>query len=164
MRVLLVATVLLGGVLAGCGGGGPEVTIGSEAMAPTLAKGASAGVRPLEKGQVPKVGEVIAFKAPGWGPDGTADVYVRRVIGTPGSKVLCCDPSGRVMIDGEPLDEPYLKGQPASGAHFDVVVPEGRVWVLADNRPAAVDSRAKQDQPGGGGIALGDVIGVVELP
>ncbi len=35
-------------------------------------------------------------------------VLVKRVIAGPGQTVECCDAQGRVLVDGEPLDEPYV--------------------------------------------------------
>jgi len=90
-----------------------------------------------------------------------ADAFVvKRVVGVGGQRVSCCDPAGRVLVDGRPLVEPYLAG-PASSQPFDVQVPAGRVWVMGDNRDVSEDSRAHLGSPGGGTLASSVVVGRV---
>ncbi|WP_353509763.1 signal peptidase I [Intrasporangium sp.] len=88
--------------------------------------------------------------------------YVKRVIGLPGDRVRCCDPDGRIEVNGEPVDEPYLKpGQAPSTMTFDVLVPPDRFWVMGDNRGGSSDSRAHLGEPGGGMVPGEDIIGKV---
>lgn len=87
-------------------------------------------------------------------------VVVKRVIAVGGQRVACCDSAGRVLVDGTPLDEPYLAG-PASSQPFDVEVPSGRVWVMGDNRAVSEDSRAHLGSPGGGTLATSVLVGRV---
>ncbi len=86
---------------------------------------------------------------------------IKRVIGLPGDRVTCCDAEGRIEVNGVAIDEPYLDepSMPASASAFDVVVPEGRVWVMGDNRNRSADSRAHQDRAGGGTVGLDSVVG-----
>ena len=92
------------------------------------------------------------------------DVYKRqRVIGVGGDRVACCDANGRVTINGVPLDEPYAvvpggKNR-VSEIDFDVVVPEGSVWVMGDNRYSSMDSRYHQDEPGRGFVSEDEIVG-----
>jgi len=37
--------------------------------------------------------------------------FVKRVIALPGQTVMCCDEQHRVVVDGTPLDEPYVHWQ-----------------------------------------------------
>ena len=70
--------------------------------------------------------------------------YIKRVIALPGEHVEIKD--GKVYINGEQLDEPYL--QPGivtdvrSNWLSDFVVPENCVFAMGDNRPDSTDCRA----------------------
>lgn len=100
-----------------------------------------------------------------WVGLGTApDVYVKRVIGADGDLVACCDDQGRLSVNGEPIQEPYLaepasERNPASELSFEASVPEGRIWVMGDNRDESVDSRDLLGAPGGGMISQDRIIG-----
>ncbi len=87
--------------------------------------------------------------------------FIKRVIGTPGDRVACCNAQGLVTVNGVPLHESsYLyPGAAPSQIRFNIVVPPGRLWVMGDNRQISDDSRLRMSDPGGGTIAENKVIG-----
>ncbi|GAA2172604.1 signal peptidase I [Agrococcus versicolor] len=100
----------------------------------------------------------------GLAPDDSHGYLIKRVIGLPGDHVVCCNDFGQITINDVPIDETdYVtldqEGLPASGTDFDVVVPEGQLWVLGDNRYHSADSRAHMDEPTGGFVPVSDVVG-----
>lgn len=68
---------------------------------------------------------------------------VKRVIGLPGDRVVCCTAKGLLSINGTSVDESsFLRqdGQGADNVEFDVVVPADAIFVLGDNRYVSGDS------------------------
>ena len=127
-------------------------------------------------------GDVIVFRDPGhWLPPETEEQsparkfgefigvlprsgqghLVKRVIGVGGDRVKCCDKSGRITINGHPIDErSYLnQGADPSDQPFNVEVPDGMLWVMGDNRPQSADSRAHLGTPGGAFVPVNNVVG-----
>lgn len=65
---------------------------------------------------------------------------IKRVIALAGDKVDIRD--GLVYINDDLLDEPYVKGMtPKMTLEYPLVVPEGYVFVMGDNRQNSLDSR-----------------------
>lgn len=77
--------------------------------------------------------------------------YVKRVIGLPGDTLSVTD--GKVVRNGEVLDEPYLLEDTIFESMDEVTVPEGHIFVMGDNRNGSTDSRVV------GAIPKKDIIG-----
>lgn len=96
----------------------------------------------------PRRGEIIVFNSPvAWRNTPDEKDFIKRVIGIGGDHVACCDAQGQLTINGRAIDEPYLNMDagrlPASPNQFSVVVPQGRLWVMGDNRFYSGDSQER---------------------
>jgi signal peptidase I len=85
---------------------------------------------------------------------------VKRTIGLPGDRVVCCDAAGHLTINGVGITEVYLdKGVEPSNMKFDVVVPAHKLWMMGDNRSSSADSRFHSDLPSKGFVDQSFVVG-----
>ena len=118
--------------------------------------------QPEQNWFVAGVDAVLAFV--GLSAPDSNDHLIKRVIGLPGDTVACCNEFGQLTVNGVPLDEPYLRLGEQSKAtpnDFEVTVPEGRLWVMGDNRYNSADSafRNTNNLPGEGFVPIDDVVG-----
>lgn len=103
----------------------------------------------------PDRGEIVVFEAPlDWRSNPEDKDFIKRVVGVGGDQIACCDPEQRLIINGRPLDEPYLYSQNgvsdvAAIPQFEVVVPDGRLWLLGDHRSSSGDSMDHYQRSGG---------------
>ncbi|MEX2160478.1 MAG: signal peptidase I [Anaerolineales bacterium] len=91
-------------------------------------------------------GDVIVFPYP-LNPE---EDYIKRVVGLPGDHVAMY--SGVVYINGQSIDETYVNDAAVRDL-AELIVPEGHVYVLGDNRNASSDSRTW------GPLPVADIIG-----
>ena len=82
-----------------------------------------------------KTGDVVAFYA-------NNNIVVKRVIAGPGDWVDI-DKDGNVFVNHEKLEEPYLddKAYGETNIELPYQVPDGRIFVMGDNRSVSIDSR-----------------------
>jgi len=96
----------------------------------------------------------------GLAPDPAKQHLIKRVIGVGGDRIVCCDKSGSLLINGKPVKENYLyEGNKPSEMTFDVTVPKGYIWAMGDHRAASEDSRYHQEDSNKGMVPLNKVVG-----
>ena len=87
----------------------------------------------------PEYGDIIVFESD-LKLDETHNKYlIKRIIATEGDTIEVSD--GVVYLNGEALEEDYINGDTTTGLVEEMIVPEGQVFVMGDNRPSSVDSR-----------------------
>jgi signal peptidase I len=107
-------------------------------MAPQIASGEYVLIDTLSYKFVrPARGDVIAFRH-STDPESDGSIFIKRVIGLPGDRVSI--DRGNVYVNGKRLDEPYVEFHDDRSYPL-VVVPEGALYVLGDNRADSEDSR-----------------------
>lgn len=123
-------------------------SIPSASMVPTLQEGDRVLVnRFLYFFDEPDRGDVVVFHPPS-DPDND---YIKRVVGVEGDVVAVAD--GRLVVNGEPQEEPYLNA-PVMNSDFEAVtVGPDQIFVMGDNRNSSGDSRVF------GPVAVDEVLG-----
>jgi signal peptidase I len=115
--------------------------IPSESMQPTLNPGdrvlvnkLSYRLHPIHRGDI-----VVFLRPPGESGDPTIKDLIKRVIGLPGDTIEALN--GKVLINGQPVNEPYLTpGTPTTQLDKHVIA-AGQYFVMGDNRTNSKDSR-----------------------
>ncbi|WP_411112241.1 signal peptidase I [Streptomyces sp. c-19] len=139
LRVLGASGLILTvGALVHVGTGYTTAKVSSDAMRPTYTPGDRVLLERTEAGSIRRGNVVLQRTAGRYG--GLA--VLQRVVGVGGDRVAQ-RPGGPLTVNGEPLTEPYVNGGDPSGQApaYDVVVPEGRLFLLGDHRANSNDSR-----------------------
>ncbi|MER5910059.1 signal peptidase I [Streptomyces sp. NPDC001982] len=114
-------------------------TVPTSSMSPTIGVGDRVLAQRVDGGEIRR-GDVVVFRDKGWVTN--ADV-VKRVVAVGGDTVACCT-NGKLTVNGKQIEEPYLpKGSLAEITNFPTVkVPQGRLFLLGDERQGSLDSTA----------------------
>jgi signal peptidase I len=99
----------------------------------------------------PERGDIVVFDPPA--VEESDKPYIKRIIGLPGEHVTFGD--GKVYVNGELLEEDYIKDQTLCRRReeCDVIVPADQVFVLGDHRNNSSDSRVF------GPVPIGNIVG-----
>lgn len=110
----------------------PVLRITGASMEPTLTDGQFVAAIKSDKFES---GDIIAFYY-------NNKILIKRVIASAGDWVDM-DDDGNVYVNGLFLDEPYLVEKSVGECDIDLPyqVPDGRVFVMGDDRPVSLDSR-----------------------
>ena len=131
-------------------------------MSPTIKTNDHILISKLHRFAAPERGDIVVFDGIDTFTNSHED-FVKRVIAIGGDHIKCCSQNGQLILNGKPLNEPYITSKKASDIDFDVTVPSGRMWVMGDNRKHSSDSRDLLGVPGGGTIATDKILGRVLL-
>ena len=87
-------------------------------------------------------GDIVVFTLPDSLRGSTEDhPFIKRVIGLPGDTVYMSNQG--ITVNGVLLPDPPTSATkaPYTSGHETIIVPEGHLWVLGDNRATSWDSR-----------------------
>jgi signal peptidase I len=131
LLLLVVAAVVVGRAVAVT-----PVTVSSESMVPTLARGDVVLVdKAVWRLRGPHRGQLVVFDAADHQPT------LKRMVAVGGDTVEIRD--AILYVNGRRVPEPYVDHSRIDGLYFGPVrVPDDRVFVLGDNRSNSIDSRA----------------------
>lgn len=160
-------------------------SIPSDSMQNTLQRGDRVLVDKLTPwfGSEPERGEVVVFHDPanwlsgeptpnpnfaqqilskiGLMPSADEKDLIKRTIAIGGDTVEC-KKGGPVVVNGKPLDEPYIYpgNTPCDDAPFGpITVPKGKIWVMGDHRQNSQDSRYHMQDSTQGFVPVDKVVG-----
>ncbi|KUO07650.1 signal peptidase I [Streptomyces sp. DSM 15324] len=125
-------------------------TVPTSSMSPTI-EGGSRVLAQKVGGDEVRRGDVVVFSDKEWVSNA---LVVKRVVAVGGDTVACCT-EGKLTVNGKQIEEPYLReGSLAEIQDFPTVkVPEGRLFLLGDERQGSLDSTAHLTDAAQGTVA-----------
>jgi signal peptidase I len=90
-------------------------------------------------GGAPARGDIVVLRSALDNGNGTTKNLIKRVIAVEGDTVEIRD--GVVYVNDDPTKESYIKDSYTAGRMPKITVPEGKVFLLGDNRQSSKDSR-----------------------
>lgn len=89
----------------------------------------------LPRLKTPGRGEVVSFHP----PTHPEQVFLKRVVAVGGDRVE--SQRGKILVNGREVNEPYTHCSPCGKDFPELTVPQGKLYVLGDNRDRSEDSR-----------------------
>lgn len=131
----ILQTVLLAGLLfLGVNFVTARIRVEGSSMEPSLHDGEFVVVNRLAyRWTAPERGDIVVFRF----PLNLDRRFIKRIIGLPGDQVRIVD--GRVLVNGQVLEEPYIAAAPRYSGEWTVAA--GEAFVLGDNRNNSSDSQ-----------------------
>ncbi|WP_328479479.1 signal peptidase I [Streptomyces sp. NBC_00377] len=125
-------------------------TVPTSSMSPTITAGERVLAERIDGDEVRR-GDVVVFTDKTWASNAPV---VKRVVAIGGDTVSCCT-DGKLTVNGKQIEEPYLPaGSLAENKNIPTVkVPEGRLFLLGDEREGSLDSTAHLTDAAQGTVA-----------
>ncbi|MDQ0764202.1 signal peptidase I [Streptomyces canus] len=133
-------------------------TVPTGSMTPTIDAGDRVLAQRVDGDEIRR-GDVVVFTDKSWV---TGASVVKRVVAVGGDTVACCT-DGKLTVNGKKIDETYLKGSVVEDKSIpNVKVPQGRLFLLGDERQGSLDSSAHLTDAAQGTVARSAVTARVD--
>lgn len=111
------------------------IKVYGESMSPTFRQGKVLLVNRLAyRSQAPQRSDIVVI-----GMAGGSVLIIKRVIGLPGETISIV--RGEVLIDGDPLDEPYIRRRNVDWNYGPKELGDDQYFVIGDNRMTDIDKQ-----------------------